>query len=288
MKNILFIIFYCLSFLSIPYADAGNQQKNPEQKKKRYSSMEAESLLTNPNINWKMSKTKHFYYFYEKKAHWVTFYRKAEISYEKIKKDLLIKKDPKGKCFVYLVPSFEHWSKFLGQVGIGTNATGFYRGKEIFMCSDDKLQRKESEKTFCHEVCHLIFMKFWGKRICPLWINEGMAEYESSFLHKFTPKYRLPQNIIQTDRWFSIKKLTNVRAYPSDNMTNYLFYRQSEWLVKYLIERHPRPMFRKFMSELQKKPYDFETAFLKTYGKQYKSIEVFDKKYRVFAKRLIK
>ena len=88
--------------------------------------------------------------------------------------------------------------------------------------------------------------------------------------------------------WFDIIRLTSTNSYPSDNMTNYLFYKQSECLVKFLIERHPRKMFRMFVAELQRKPDDFKSAFLKVFGKQYKTLENFEKKYRKYAKRQLR
>ena len=121
---------------------------------------------------------------------------------------------------------------------------------------------------------------------CPLWLNEGMAGYQSNKVYNF-PKKFIPSHYRNKSR-FSLSKLTSLKAYPKNASDNWIFYRQCEWLIEFLNEKHPQPLFQKFLRKLHQEPENFEASVMKIYGKIYKDFPSFEKKYRAFCKKQIK
>ncbi|MBN1521497.1 MAG: hypothetical protein JW928_03100 [Candidatus Aureabacteria bacterium] len=237
-----------------------------------------ERHLNIPGIRWKKASSKHFNYVYVKRSHWIRYSKKAEKYYEKIKSDLGATGDITHKCTIYLIPDKTTWNHFLAKTGMRQGTAGFYTGKDIFfLCQKSGLHRDE-EKTFAHELCHLIFMNFWENPYCPLWLNEGIACYESGEVRRFS------RHMMQgkTKSFLSLKELISLDSYPSHPLKNQQFYRQSEWLIAFLLEKHPRALFHRFLQFLQKTPDDFEKALLSVYGKMYQSLSDFETKYQSF------
>jgi hypothetical protein len=248
-----------------------------------FSSDISKVLLSVPGIKWKRGASEHFIYYYEKRQHFMSYSKKAESYYAKIRKDLSVKEASSEKCIAYLVPDQTHWEWFLSR--IDKQAAGFCTGREIYIVCFKTGPYRDSEKTFAHEICHLIFMNFWTGTFCPLWLNEGFASYESGEVQRFPKRFSLaPGNLKRTD-WIPLSELTAFQDYPENDEMNLLFYRQSEWLVKFLIEKHPPGLFRTFMKRLEADPTDFSKALLGTYGQSYRTLGEFEKAYRGFCRK---
>ncbi|MCK5708314.1 MAG: hypothetical protein KAI43_11725 [Candidatus Aureabacteria bacterium] len=279
-KNIfklnLFLTLF-LSLHSIAYAVIGTKTPN--------ISKSAENLIKGSGIKWRNKEGVHFIYYYSKRSDLVKFSKRAEKFYEKIKIDLNIKKDPDYKCLVYLVSGDSEWNRFISRINMRPGTGGFYTGREIFVPVEKKSFYKDKEKTFAHEICHLIFMNFWGHSNCPLWINEGMACYESSIAHKAINRMSFKAQNLKKKSLIPLKEIFKIRTYPEDPATNLTFYRQSEWIVKFLIEKHPKKLFSIFIKKLKNEPYNTENILLKVYSKYYNNFPDFEKKYLNFCRK---
>ena len=205
----------------------------------------AKILFNISDFTWKREETSHFIYYYKKQSHYSTYSKQAEKYFEKIKADLGSEKDPPEKCTIYLVPEPSLWHQFLNAIGMH-DAAGFYSESEIYFSCKKTGLYKNAEKTFAHEICHLIFMHFWGQAHCPLWLNEGMAQYQSNEVYRF-PKKFIPASDHGNRTRFGLLELTALEKYPKTSKDNWSFYMQSQWLITFLIKNNPPVLFHVFL-----------------------------------------
>lgn len=104
-----------------------------------------------------------------------------------------------------------------------------YGEKEMFLCaiSDGYLAL-----TFPHELTHLIFKDVAGKNTVPLWLNEGLANYEANLTS--ISNEMLTKNMKQGTH-ILLGDLLRMANYPEGKDSRELFYAQSEKLVEFLI-----------------------------------------------------
>ena len=225
--------------------------------------------------NWFLRESEHFSVFYRDLAQAKIVSDKAEYYFEKIIYDLGYEKDFKWdkKCQVFIVESPDKWKDFLK--GIGFNADligGFvpnYGEREMFLCA---MSEGYLALTFPHELTHLIFKDVAGKNTIPLWLNEGLANYEASLTS--ISNELLAKNIKQ-DTHILLGDLLRISNYPEGKEARELFYAQSEKLVEFLITQCGREKFRKFC-DFMLKDKSFKDTISGVYGKDFKDLEDFN------------
>lgn len=224
---------------------------------------------------WFMRETEHFVIFYENVSQAKIVSDKAEYYFEKITYDLAYEGeiDWDMKCQVYIVESVEKWRDFLKDIGFNADLVGGfvpnYAEKEMFLCT---LSEAYLALTFPHELTHLIFGEIAGKNTIPLWLNEGLANYEASVTS--ISNELLIQHIRQGSH-ILLGDLLRMTGYPEGKKIRELFYAQSEKLVEFLIVQHGRQKFRKFC-EFILKDRAFNDALFSVYGEDFADIEDFN------------
>ncbi len=225
--------------------------------------------------NWFVRETEHFAIYYRDLAQAKLISDKAEYYFEKISYDLGYENeiDWDKKCHVYILESADKWKDFLQDIGFNPELVGGfvpnYGEKEMFLCalSDDYLS-----VTFPHELTHLIFADLAKNSTIPLWLNEGLANYEASVTsvsNKMLIKY------IKQGSHILLGDLLRISRYPEGKEMRELFYAQAEKLVEFLITQYGRKKFRKFC-DLILKDRSFKESLFTAYGDDFEDIEDFN------------
>jgi hypothetical protein len=227
--------------------------------------------------NWFLRETEHFSVFYRDLNQAKIVSDKAEYYFEKIIYDLGYEKDFKWdkKCQVFIVETPDKWKEFLKSIGFNADLVGGfvpnYGEAEMFLCA---LSEGYLALTFPHELTHLIFKEVAGKKTIPLWLNEGLANYEANVTS--ISNELLTKNIKQGTH-ILLGDLLRIASYPEGKNTRELFYAQSEKLVEFLITQCGREKFRKFCDFILK-DRSFKDALFSVYSKDFKDLEDFNNK----------
>src|SRR3989338_139314 len=163
-------------------ADKGSGERRVSLKDDKIAgSAIAKKLLTKGN--WFLRESEHFSIFYRDLVQAKIVGDKAEYYFEKIVYDIGYEKDLKWdkKCQVFIVEGVAKWKDFLKGIGFNPDLIGGfvpnYGEREMFLCA---MSEGYLALTFPHELTHLIFKEVAGKNTIPLWLNEGLANYEAS------------------------------------------------------------------------------------------------------------
>ena len=225
--------------------------------------------------NWFLRESEHFSIFYRDLSQAKIVGDKAEYYFEKIVYDLGYERDLKWnkRCQVFIVESTDKWKDFLKGIGFNTDLIGGfvpnYGEKEMFLCA---ISDRYLALTFPHELTHLIFKDIAGKSTIPLWLNEGLANYEANLTD--ISNELLAKNIKQGTH-ILLGDLLRISAYPEGKDARELFYAQSEKLVEFLITQYGREKFRKFC-DLVLKDKAFKDVISAVYARDFKDIEDFN------------
>ncbi len=225
--------------------------------------------------NWFVRETEHFSIYYRDKAQSKIVSDKAEYYFEKISYDLGYEGEIEWdkKCQVYIVENIDKWKSFLKNIGFNAELVGGfvpnYGEKEMFLCA---LSDGYLAVTFPHELTHLIFSDIANDSTIPLWLNEGLANYEASVTslsNKILVKY------IKEGRHILLGDLLRMARYPDGKAMRELFYAQSEKMVEFLITQYGRKKFRRFC-EFILKDMAFKESLLGAYKGDFEDLENFN------------
>jgi len=240
------------------------------QDKKELSSF-AEKLLKEGD--WFIKETENFSVFYTDSSKAKTVSDKAEYYFEKIMYDLGYEGDIKWdkKCHVYIVEGVDRWKGFLKDIGFNPELVGGfvpnYKKREMFLSSNEHIG-----VIFPHELTHLIFREIAGNSTIPLWLNEGLANYEASVT---SVSGELLIKAIKKGSHILLGDLLRMAHYPEGKEMRGLFYTQSEKIVEFLITQYGRKKFRKFC-DLILKDKSFKDSLFSAYKGDFKDIEDFN------------
>lgn len=255
------------------FNEGHNERRLSANKDNKKRSAFADKLLLKDK--WFVKDTEHFSIYYTDLSQAKIVSDKAEYYFEKIAYDLgyegQIKWDK--KCQVYIVENTDKWKRFLKSIGFNSELVGGfvpnYGEREMFLCvlSDGYLAL-----TFPHELTHLIFMDIAGKSTIPLWLNEGLANYEASVT---SVSNDILMKYIKRGNHILLGDLLRIASYPEGKEMRELFYAQSEKLVEFLITQYGRKKFRVFC-ELILKDKSFKYSLSNSYKGDFKDIEDFN------------
>ncbi|MDD5680548.1 MAG: peptidase MA family metallohydrolase [Candidatus Omnitrophica bacterium] len=170
----------------------------------------------------------------------------------------------KDKCEIYLYKTKADYMK-------ATGAPEWSGGQAQFSplrFSAFENSRNLKAAVFPHELTHMLFHLFMDKKRMPLWLEEGMAQFEEE---DQTSLYRQKQFIkqnIKGDTYIKLSELTGIQAVPEDNVE--LFYAESASVVAHLITDNIRTSYGKFLTYL-KNGDSTDTALKKSYQWKYKN-----------------
>ena len=212
---------------------------------------------------------------------------KAEYHYKRIINHFGVKKfrpwEGKDKCPIYLYNTKDQYLKATGapEWSAGLAQYGNFR------FSSYKNAPNLLVDTLPHEMTHMLFYLFMEKKPIPLWLNEGMAQFEEEDRSAI---YRRKKSIKQHVRKGTYLKLSELfkMSYLSKNMADEevaLFYDEAASLIDHLITDNIRTNYGRFLSAL-KKGETIEAALKKSYQWKYKNgTSDLEKRWLEFARK---
>ncbi len=272
-----------------PSADPYHLKKVPfEELSDRNVSRLGETALKLTTVKWEHSETDHFIFHTEAGFAVAQLAGAAEWSYAEIKKDLDIAQDLfERKCHVYVFLNEQVWRGFVGKGKMEPWTGGWCTGRELFFWSRPHF--KFQGATLPHEMTHLVLYRFVGGDI-PLWLNEGLAEFEGIRLHRNYLKargYALPKvrDHLDRDQYIPLKDLTGAVDYPKTRDEVVAFYTESQRLISFLYYQHGglAPLIR--FLKLQSQGSRFDSAWREIYSSKYSDPQAFEDKFIAYLTR---
>jgi hypothetical protein len=207
--------------------------------------------LNLPHIDWKHAQTGHFVIHYEQAIFARKVARMAEFFYSFIAQDLQGAKDRvSGRSHIFIFRSEKRWKEFAKAANDVPNWTFSYvEGAAMFLQQAENTS--SSGDVLAHEMTHMAMNRFFKKR-CPLWLNEGLAEYYRVFAYsayKGVKKSKRAQ-FTKLANPFPLEDMLYLQLYPSETRRARSFYDTARYFVAYLLlERQPET-FLPFVDDL--------------------------------------
>ena len=256
-----------------------------ERLSERSVSRQGDAALKLETVKWEHSESDHFIFHTEAGFAVTQLVSVAEWSYSAIKKDLQISQDSfERKCHVYVFLNEGVWKEFVGNGKMEPWTGGWCTGRELFFWSRPHF--KFQGATLPHEMTHLVLHRFVGGDI-PLWLNEGLAEFEGIRLYRTYLKMRNytltnVRDHVEPDQFVPLKDLTSAVDYPKNSNDVTAFYVESERLISFLYFQHggTGPLMR--FLKLQSEGARFDSAWREAYGNEYGDQQAFEDKFATF------
>ena len=211
------------------------------------------ALLDRPAYRWKHLQTEHFVLHHDQKIFAAKVARMGEEFYAAIAADLPGLRDRiaprRSHVFVFRDPG--DWAAIVaGTPGIDPWAASFVRGNAMYL-QETGTAPADKLGTLAHEMVHLVFNRFIPVRL-PLWLNEGLAEYYGEFAYRSAKGMgQSKSNAFRPLRaWTPLESLLSATDYPANPADVASFYTTSKYLVGFLLLRHPREKWDRFLVRL--------------------------------------
>jgi hypothetical protein len=253
-----------------------------EQLSERSVSRQGEAALQLTTVKWEHSESDHFIFHTEAGFLALQLASTAEWAYAAIKKDLGITQDSfERKCHLYVFLNQPVWRDFVNTGKLEPWTGGWCTGRELFFWS--RPNYKFQGTTLPHERTHLVLHRFVGGDI-PLWLNEGLAEFEGIRLYRSYLKARGASlaNVadhLSRDQSIPLSDLTSAVDYPKSREAVAAFYTESQRLVAFLYFQYggTGPLL-KFL-KLQSQGARFDSAWRDVYAVKYGDLPAFEQKF---------
>jgi tetratricopeptide (TPR) repeat protein len=167
--------------------------------------------------------------------------------------------------------------------GQSTGVVGFFQSNpdvDYITLSVDRKHVRSADALAFHEYVHLLVRNSFGH--APLWFNEGLAEYYSTFdISDGNKKVTLGKSLsyrLQTLRerelvpLEQLLKIDDSSPYYTEQDKRNLFYAQSWALIHYLLSSPRRPQLSAYL-QLLAKGMEVETAFRQAFQSDFATLE---------------
>jgi len=298
MKRILAIIGLLATVAQGVFAaDQGEQEALPpgqyhlamlpfERLSDHNVSRQGDAALNIKTVNWQHSESDHFIFHTETGFAVPQLTAWAEWSYAAIKSDFGITQDLfERKCHVYVFLNEQAWHGFVGSSKMEPWTGGWCTGRELFFWARPNF--KFQGTTLPHEMTHLVLYRFVGGDI-PLWLNEGLAEFEGIRLYRNYLKLRgltltNVRDHVNPDQYITLDNLTSAVDYPRSTDDVVAFYTESQRLINFLYHQDggAGPLVR--FLKLQAQGSRFDSAWQEIYSSKYTDLPTFEAKFRAYA-----
>lgn len=248
------------------------------------------TALQMTSVVWQHAETDHFIFHFERGFLCQQFAIAAELFYDRIKTHLGVADDAyerKAQVFVFL--GADSWRVFSRQINLEQWTGAFNSGNELFVTGRAN-QTVDRSSQVPHEITHLIVKRFVGD--LPLWLNEGVAEFEGSrqrwlYLRQrvATKQFVMTYPSLPPAQFIPLVELTGRTDYPANDAEVRAFYAESELLVHYLYDEcGGSAAFLKFL-KLQSQGQRFATSFTEVYGGKFRDGPALEAAFTKFATR---
>jgi len=213
----------------------------------------------------------HFIVFHENKSLANKLSWKAEYHYKRIVGHFGVKGfrpwEGADKCPIYLYKTKEDYRE-------GTGAPDWSVGQANY--TDFRFSSYEDapnlmNSTLPHEMTHMLFHIFMDKRGVPLWLDEGMAQFEEDDVGISRRRKKAIKKYVRKGRHFGIRELMGIRTLRrlTDEEVD-IFYVQAASVVDHLITGNIKANYGRFLSSL-KSGASVEEALKSSYQWKYKN-----------------
>ncbi len=229
---------------------------------------------------WKHAETEHFIYHFTDTGRAETVYIHAEVYYEWIKKLFGVSRDSwKKKAHVFIFDDEAVWKQFRLRIHDLLQGDAFTNGWELYIYRHPNWAAPRL--SLAHELTHLILFRFLDGPI-PISLNEGFAEFVSYRAlamqlrrSEFDVRRSIPK--VTANEAFRLQAMISATEYPRDRLE--IFYRQSEWMIRYLILKYSGEQFYAFLRDVSR-GVPFERSLERHYNMD---MERFEKEFNAFA-----
>ncbi len=232
--------------------------------------------------SWQELKGEHFKIYYVNNRQFAKkTLDKCEEYYEKIADDLGY---PRYKKFwswskrvkIYIYPDYESYLDYIKKKGYAHWAEGIANYKDMEIISYSK-NRKFLDAVLPHEITHLLFRDYVGRRNIPLWIDEGVAQWQEKYKRKYV-KQKMKE-LLQYHKPIPIERLMmlNLNKIVNKKVIE-LFYVQSVSLIDFLVKTYGADNFISFCRQLRDGK-DINEALKFSYPMSVRSVEELELKW---------
>jgi hypothetical protein len=195
-------------------------------------------------------KRMHFIIYHNDKSYANKVSWKAEYSYKKIIRHFGIDGfkpwQEDNKCRIYLFENREDYIRLSGAPS-WSGGCAMDDPPRLFIY---KGAPKLTENTLPHEITHLIFHLLIPRENIPLWLDEGMAQYEEDDWDTGYTKAYL-KNSVDQGVYIHFDELFSLKNYPSNQEKNSLFYAESASIIDYLRKQQIASLYGKFILKIR-------------------------------------
>jgi hypothetical protein len=225
----------------------------------------------------------HFIVFHNNRSLANKFSWKAEYHYKRIVNHFGVRDfrpwEKNGKCPIYLYKTKNDYLKVTGapewSVGLAQ-----YRP---FRFSSYEDAPNLFPNTLPHEMTHMLLYLFMDKKPMPLWLNEGMAQFEEEKQSTAYRRKRFIKQCVREGSYIRLSELINIKHIP-DNKVD-LFYAEAASVVDHLVTDNIRTNFGKFLTCI-KNGDAVDNALIKSYQWKYKNgISDLEKRWLDFTRK---
>lgn len=204
---------------------------------------------------WKEIKGKHFIvYFLRDRDNAEDVLEKSEEYYNKIAEDLGYARHSNfwawsKRVKIYIYPDKDAYIAFAkaNNHALWSSGLANYERKEIISYAHS---REFTEGVLPHEIAHLIFRDYVGEGNIPIWIDEGVAQWEEKGKRQFV-KAKM-RELLKYHEPIPIDRMMILKIGLIDNETIVeLFYVQAVSLIDFLITEHGPDNFVFFCRQLR-------------------------------------
>lgn len=193
---------------------------------------------------------------------------KAEYYYKKILGHLGSEEfrpwESKDKCEIYI---YKTKAEYMAATGAPEWSAGLAQDQPLRFSAYEGSPDMETT-TFPHELTHIIFRLFTDRKRMPLWLEEGMAQFEEEDQSSLYKRKRFVKWSVKNGSYIRLADLMNMAAVPEDNLEG--FYSESASVVDHLITDNIRTSYGKFLTCL-KNGRSVEAALKEAYQRKYKN-----------------
>lgn len=232
--------------------------------------------------NWDKAKGEHFIVYHtgsRRSAREVL--DKAEEYYKKIADDLGYARHSnfwawENRVAIYIYSDREAYLSYIKANNYATWSVGMARYKEKEIISYDQ-SRGFLDATLPHEITHLIFRDYVGEENIPIWIDEGVAQWEEKGKRQVVRKKM--QKLLQHHNPIPIERMMILDVGRIENeVVIELFYVEAVSLIDFLITEHGADNFIFFCRHLRDGK-DINEALTFTYPTSIRSVKVLQEKW---------
>ena len=211
------------------------------------------ALLDDRRFHWRHLRTPHFILHHDQKMFASKVARMGEQFYSSIAADLpgLADRITPAPSHIFIFRDPRDWQSVLAaEPGVESWAASFVRGQVMYL-QETGMSASDKMSTLAHEMTHLVFNRFLPVRL-PLWLNEGLAEYYGEFAYRAAKGMgQSKSNAFRPLRaWTPLESLLSATDYPANPADVASFYSTSKYLVGFLLLRHPREKWDRFLVRL--------------------------------------